>query len=89
MQRLDSGGFQKWKNCQKAALVKFLFSSSSHIILLSILNNYSLKSFICLPQKSERGIWEEFETLVTECVRLEVSGCSPHPPEPRIKFYNI
>ena len=73
MQSLDSGRFQKWKNYQKAVLVKFLFSSSSrlhrHIILLSILNNYSLKTFTYLPQKSERVIWVEFETLVTECVR--------------------
>ena len=73
MQSLDSGRFQKWKNYQKAVLVKFLFSSSSrlrrHIILLSILNNYLLKTFTCLPQKSERVIWEELETLVRECVR--------------------
>ena len=26
------------------------------------------KTFTCLPQKSGRVIWEEFETLVTECV---------------------
>ena len=73
MQSLDSWCFQKWKNFQKAVLVKFLFSSSSrlhrHIILLSILNNYSLQDFYLFATKSERVIWEEFETLVTECVR--------------------